>query len=86
MTSTHSGRQKFPLRPLFSRSVDEAASPVDKPGRITLPAQLLPHRKSATYNSRVEKQHANSRKRRGRTSPDLDQQFAGKLTYLTLLT
>jgi hypothetical protein len=72
-------RQTIPLRPLFSRPLGEPLSPVDKPRQATMPAKLAPYKNSATYNCRIEKRHTNSHKRRGRTSPDLNQQFAGKL-------
>ena len=86
MASANSERQNIPLRPLFSRPLSEALSPVDKPRQVTLPTQLAHHKKSATYNSRIEKHHTNSRKRRGRASPDLDQQFAGNLSRATVFT
>lgn len=86
MASANNERQNISLRPLFSRPLGEALSPVDKPRQVTLPTQLAHHKKSATYNSRIEKHHTNSRKRRGRASPDLDQQFAGNLSRVTVFT
>jgi hypothetical protein len=86
MASANNERQNIPLRPLFSRPLGKALSPVDKPRQVTLPTQLAHHKKSATYNTRIEKHHTNSRKRRGRASLDLDQQFAGNLGRVTVFT
>jgi hypothetical protein len=86
MASANNERQNIPLRSLFGRPLGEALSAVDKPRQVTLPTQLANHKKSATYNNRIEKHHTNSRKRRGRASPDLDQQFAGNLSRVTVFT
>ena len=86
MALANGGKQQIPLRPLFNRSGDEAPFPADKHRRVTLPAQLPPPRRLATYNSRVEKHYTPSRKRYGRASPDLGQQFAGKLSKAIALT
>jgi hypothetical protein len=78
MTTTNNELLEVPLRPLFRNSADEAPFPVDKLRRVTLPPSLPLYHKPTPYSGRIEKHHANSRKRRGRASPDLDQQFAGK--------
>jgi hypothetical protein len=84
MASANNERQNIPLRPLFSRPLGEALFAVDKPRKVALPAPLAPHKKSATYNCRIEKRHIDSRKRRGRASPDLNQQFAGNLSRMAI--
>ena len=88
MTTTNNGRQEIPLRRLFPKSTGHTPSPVDKPRRATLAPQLQARQKLAPYKSRIEKHRANSHKRRGRASPELDQQFAGRrdsLTYLLMV-
>jgi hypothetical protein len=86
MITANNGRQEIPLRPLFRPSTADTPSPVDKPRRATLAPQHQARRKSVTYKGHIEKHHANSRKRRGRASPELDQQFAGKLDNLAIFS